>query len=156
MSLTSDKELFELFENEEIMPNIDKIIEASLKIKSYVVEEDEKEQGLRKILNFGHTLAHAIESQNNMENLFHGECVALGMLAMCSGKVKQRLLNVLNKLNLPTKVDLDKEKILEAMSHDKKLSGKDITVVFVEKVGKFEMKTMPFSELERQFTGVIF
>lgn len=156
MSLTSDKELFELFENEEIMPNIDKIIEASLKIKSHVVEEDEKEQGLRKILNFGHTLAHAIESQNNMENLFHGECVALGMLAMCSGEVKQRLLNVLNKLNLPTKVDLDKEKILEAMSHDKKLSGKDITVVFVEKVGKFEMKTMPFSELERQFTGVIF
>lgn len=156
MSLTSDKELFELFENEEIMPNIDKIIEASLKIKSYVVEDDEKEQGLRKILNFGHTLAHAIESQNNMENLYHGECVALGMLAMCSGEVKQRLLKVLNKLNLPTKVDLDREKILEAMSHDKKMSGNDITVVFVEEVGNFEMRMLPFSELEKQFTGVIF
>ena len=99
MSLTSDEKLFELFENEEIMPNIDKIIEGSLKIKRYVVQEDEKEGGLRKILNFGHTLAHAIESENEMQNLYHGECVALGMLPMCSEDVRERLVKVLEKLN---------------------------------------------------------
>lgn len=147
MSLTSDKELFELFETEEIMPNIDRIIEASLKIKRYVVEQDEKEGGLRKILNFGHTLAHAIESENGMQNLYHGECVALGMIPMCSELVRPRLIKVLEKLNLPTKVDYDTDIIIEAMRHDKKMSGDKITVVYVEEVGSFKMKEIPFLKL---------
>lgn len=154
MSLTSDANLFSLFEKEDIMENIDRIIEASLKIKRYVVESDEKESGLRKILNFGHTLAHAIESENEMQNLYHGECVALGMLPMCSDKVRERLVRVLKKLNLPTDIDYDADKIIEAMSHDKKMSGNEITVVYVPKVGEFEMKTMPFSELSKQFKEV--
>ncbi len=154
MSLTSDANLFSLFEKEDIMENIDRIIEASLKIKRYVVESDEKESGLRKILNFGHTLAHAIESENEMQNLYHGECVALGMLPMCSDKVRERLVGVLKKLNLPTDIDYDADKIIEAMSHDKKMSGNEITVVYVPKVGEFEMKTIPFSELSKQFKEV--
>ncbi len=152
MSLTSDSELFSLFENEDIKTNIDRIIEASLKIKRYVVEEDEKEAGLRKILNFGHTLGHAIEVQN--ENLYHGECVALGMLPMCNDKVRERLIKVLEKLNLPTKVDFDIEKIIEAMKHDKKMSGNNITVVYVEEVGSFKMRTVEFSILEKELKEV--
>lgn len=152
MSLTSDSELFSLFENEDIKTNIDRIIEASLKIKRYVVEEDEKEAGLRKILNFGHTLGHAIEVQN--ENLYHGECVALGMLPMCSDKVRERLIKVLEKLNLPTKVDFDIEKIIEAMKHDKKMSGNNITIVYVEEVGSFKMRTVEFSILEKELKEV--
>lgn len=152
MSLTSDSELFSLFENEDIKTNIDRIIEASLKIKRYVVEEDEKEAGLRKILNFGHTLGHAIEVQN--ENLYHGECVALGMLPMCNDKVRERLIKVLEKLNLPTKVDFDIEKIIEAMKHDKKMSGNNITVVYVEEVGSFKMRTFEFSILEKELKEV--
>ena len=154
MSLTSDKELFELFETQEIMPNIDKIIESSLKIKRYVVETDEKEGGLRKILNFGHTLAHAIESENEMQNLYHGECVALGMLPMCDDSVKERLIPVLQKLNLPTRVGYDTEKIIEAMRHDKKMSGDSITVIYVPQVGSFEMRERPFSKLAEGFKGV--
>ena len=150
MSLTSDKELFKIFENEEIMPNIDKIIEASLRIKSYVVEQDEKEGGLRKILNFGHTLAHAIESENEMQNLYHGECVALGMLPMCSDEVRQRLIPVLKKLNLPTEIQYDTDVIIEAMRHDKKMAGDEITVVYVPEIGKFEMRKMPFVVLAAQ------
>lgn len=151
MSLTSDSQLFSLFETEEIMPNIDRIIEASLKIKRYVVEQDEKEGGLRKILNFGHTLAHAIESENEMQNLYHGECVALGMLPMCSQAVRERLVPVLKKLNLPTEIDYDTDIIIEAMRHDKKMSGDEITVVFVPEVGSYEMRKMPFANLEAQF-----
>lgn len=147
MSLTCDKELFSLFENEDIMSNIDRIIEASLRIKKYVVEEDEKESGLRKILNFGHTLAHAIESENEMQNLYHGECVALGMIPMCDQSIRPRLINVLKKLNLPTKISFNKQTIIEAISHDKKMSGDDITVIFVEKIGEYKMKKMPLSEL---------
>lgn len=148
MSLTSDKQLFSLFETEDIMQNIDRIIEASLKIKRYVVEQDEKESGLRKILNFGHTLAHAIESENEMQNLYHGECVALGMIPMCAENVRERLIPVLKKLNLPTTVNYDTDKIIDAMRHDKKMSGDEITVVYVPKVGGFEMRTMPLSELK--------
>ncbi len=145
MAMTSDRELFSVFETQDIMPNIDKIIEASLRIKKYVVEEDEKESGLRKILNFGHTLAHAIESENEMQNLYHGECVALGMIPMCDESVRPRLISVLKKLNLPTEITFEKEKIIEAMSHDKKMSGNDITVIFVEKIGEYKMKKMPLA-----------
>ena len=72
LSVSSDSELFDLFEKEDIIPNIDLIIEKSLKIKRFVVEQDEKENGLRKILNFGHTLAHAIETEYSLQNYFHG------------------------------------------------------------------------------------
>ncbi len=147
MSLTSDEGLFTLFENGNIDENIDTIIEKALIIKRYVVETDEKETGLRKILNFGHTLAHAIESVNGMEELYHGECVALGMLPMCSENVRKRLMPVLKKLKLPTSFSADAETIIEAMSHDKKKSGDKITVVYVEEAGSFEMKDIAFDEL---------
>ena len=150
MSLTSDKELFLIFEEENIPENIDLIIERSLKIKRDVVEQDEKEGGLRKILNFGHTLAHAIESENGMENLYHGECVALGMIPMCSESVRERLIPVLKKLDLPTSTDFETEKIISAMRHDKKLMGDLITVIFVPEIGKFEMREMPFDDFAKE------
>ncbi len=146
MALTSDRELFEIFENGS--GNIDLIIEKSLKIKKAVVEADEKESGIRKILNFGHTLAHAIESQNNLKELYHGECVALGMLPMCSQAVRERLISVLEKLNLPTEFDYDFDTVLEAISHDKKAQGESITVITVPEIGSFQMKNIPLTEFE--------
>ncbi len=154
MALTSDGELFSIFENEDIEKNIDRIIEASIKIKRQVVESDEKEKGLRKILNFGHTLAHAIESVNEMQNLYHGECVALGMIPVCSEEVRKRLLPVLKKLNLPTRIDCDKQKITDAMRHDKKMSGSDITLTYVGEVGKYEMHTVPFDRFAEELKEV--
>ena len=90
MALTSDKELFNIFENKDIDENIDEIIIRSLNIKKSVVEQDEKESGLRKILNFGHTIGHGIESSEEMSELYHGECVALGT-ATPTGTGRQRL-----------------------------------------------------------------
>ena len=146
MSLTSDPELFEIFENGNAFKEIDTVIERSLKIKRSVVEQDEKEGGLRKILNFGHTLAHAIESQNGMQNLYHGECVALGMLPMCSVAVRKRLEPVLESLNLPVSTDIDAQAVIDAVRHDKKMSGDEITVIYVPETGSYEMKKMPFGE----------
>lgn len=154
MSLTSNKELFSMFEEDNIDENIDRIIEESLKIKRFVVQSDEKEQGLRKILNFGHTLAHAIESQNELADLYHGECVALGMIPMCSEKVRERLLNVLKKLNLPTSFDYDTDTIINAVKHDKKMSGNDITVVYVPEIGEFEMRKMAFEDYAKEIKEV--
>mgnify|MGYP004500481523 FL=1 len=155
MALTSDKELFELFEKVNAYDDIDEIIICSLKIKKAVVEADEKEGGLRKILNFGHTLAHAIESQNKMDNLYHGECVALGMLPMCSDEVRNRLIKVLKALNLPCEFNADKDVIFEAIKHDKKMSGDRLTIIYVPNVGEYIMKTINYEEIKKLLSGVI-
>lgn len=149
MAVTSDAELFELMENEDISENIDTIILRSLNIKKNVVEQDERENGLRKILNFGHTIGHGIESAGEMKDLYHGECVALGMLPMCSLSVRNRLAALLKKAGLPTEAVYDKEKVWTAMLHDKKFSGEKITVIKSEKIGSFIMDTISAAELEK-------
>ena len=149
MALTSDKKLFEIFEKEDINNEnvLDEIIKRSLFIKKYVVENDEHENSLRKILNFGHTLGHAIESINGMENLYHGECVALGMIPMCSQKIKPKLLKVFEKLDLPTAFDGDIKEVISVCKHDKKTNGDKITVVTVNEIGSFEMIDITFEEM---------
>ncbi len=144
MSMTSDAEFFEMLEGADV--DIDTIIYRSLLIKKQVVESDEKEAGLRKILNFGHTLAHAVESESRGA-LLHGECVAIGMLPMCSDEVKDRLLPILKRYDLPTSHAFAQAQLIDALKHDKKATGDKITVVFVEKVGSFEMKTIDFDTL---------
>lgn len=142
MALTSDKELFELFENQDIESHLDEIIIRSLNIKKSVVEQDEKETGLRKILNFGHTVGHGIESSEGMSELYHGECVALGMLPMCGDELRPRVVAVLQKCGLYRQLRYDWEKITEAAFHDKKADGDTVSVTTVKEVGSFEQKTM--------------
>lgn len=150
MALTHDEELFAMFESDDF--NIDTVIERSIKIKRSVVEADEKESGLRKVLNFGHTVGHAIES--NTPSLYHGECVALGMLPMCSNEVRERLIPVLKKLKLPVKIDCDTQKIIETMSHDKKMAGDMISVVRVETAGTFNITKIKFSDFADEIKAV--
>ena len=85
-----------------------------------------------------------------MQNLYHGECVALGMIPMCSAPVRERLIPVLKKLNLPTSTDFETDTLISAMRHDKKLMGDDITVIFVPEVGKYEMREMPFDTFAKE------
>nr|MBE6544731.1 3-dehydroquinate synthase [Oscillospiraceae bacterium] len=142
MSLTSDEELFSLFEKEEITENIlEKIVIGSVKIKRAVVEADEHEGGVRRILNFGHTLGHGIEAAEG-GNLYHGECVALGMMAVCSEEIKKRLIPVLQKAGLPTGYDGDINKALSFIEHDKKCDGSLISVIFVDRVGSYRIEKM--------------
>ena len=142
MSLTSDKELFDIFENKDISANIDEIIIRSLQIKKKVVEQDEKESGIRKILNFGHTIGHGIESSEGMSELYHGECVALGMIPMCIDEIRPRVIEVLKKFNLYRTLNYDWDKIANAAFHDKKADGDTVTVTFVNEIGSFQIKTM--------------
>lgn len=139
MSLTSDKELFELIENSDIEESIEEIITRSLMIKKAVVEADEHEGGLRKILNLGHTLGHGIEAQET-GGLYHGECVAIGMMAVCSDEVKERLVPVLEKAALPHSYGGDIEAALGYISHDKKCEGEKISVVFVDEIGSYRIE----------------
>ncbi len=148
MSLTSDAELFELIEKCDIKENIETIIERSLRIKKAVVEEDEKEQGLRKILNFGHTIGHGYESTSDGK-LYHGEAVALGMIPLVSEEVRKRLIPVLKKMNLPTQYEADREKVFEAVMHDKKASDGKVSLIKVEKIGSFVIEETDISDLKK-------
>ncbi len=145
MAATCDRDLFSLITNENIDENIDEIIYRSILVKKNIVEKDEKETGLRRVLNFGHTVGHAIESYNDLGALLHGECVALGMLFLCSDEVRDELIPVLENAGLPTKLDFDVSEVLSLISHDKKREGQKIHYVYVSKIGEFELKTAELS-----------
>ena len=149
MAATCDSQLFELIEKSESLDrDIDEIIVKSLKIKGDVVEKDPKEKGLRKVLNFGHTIGHAVESDESLGNLLHGECVAIGMIPMSSPSVAKRLAVVLEKYGLPTSTNKDADTLISYIARDKKAKGNSITVVFVNEIGSFEMKDIPISEMK--------
>ena len=155
VSLTSDKELFDIFENKDIESHIDEIIIRSLNVKKSVVEQDEKESGLRKILNFGHTVGHGIESSERLCELYHGECVALGMLPMCGDSIRPRVIEVLKKCDLYRTLKYDWDKITEAAFHDKKADGSKVTVTTVAEIGVFEMKQMECLEVIKSAKKVL-
>ena len=134
-ALIGDGSLFERFEAGT--ETLEDAIAASLAVKKAVVEADEREGGARKCLNFGHSIGHAIES---VTGLPHGECVALGMLPMCSEAVRARLIPVLERLGLPTSVKADPEAVFTALGHDKKIAAGRISAVYVESPGAYELR----------------
>ena len=157
MGATSAPDLFELFERNDVLSSpdlIDEIIIKAVSTKHDVVEIDEREGGLRKVLNFGHTLGHAIETSSGL-SLLHGECVALGIPPMCTNdELKQRLCRALENIGLPTNANYhikDKNAVIEALSHDKKgTSGGKISAVLLYDIGIFEfVKLSPEELIER-------
>ena len=155
MSLTSDRDLFALFENEDVGSHLDEIIVRSVQIKKRVVELDEREAGLRRILNFGHTLGHAIESEEALHGLYHGECVALGMLPMCEDGLRERVKQVLIKLELPTEYRFDTETALAALKHDKKSASQGIRVTVVDEPGVYRELTLTPEALSQRFKLIL-
>lgn len=149
MAATSDAALFETLEKVDLLPAegeplpraIDDIIARALAIKIAVVESDERERGVRRVLNFGHTLGHAIESLKGGE-YYHGECVALGMIPMCAPEVRDRLIPLLAKCGLPTSLcdTPERERLLCAISHDKKAQGGEICTVTVPRLGEYQLQ----------------
>ena len=140
MGITSDRTLVELIkDSNDLFFDIEEIIIKALNVKKHVVEEDPHEKHLRKILNFGHTIGHAIESSGKFNSLLHGECVALGMLYFSSDEVKVELINVLKKYNLPTSYGFDKNVGYKYITLDKKAVGEYINIIKCEKIGTFEI-----------------
>ena len=141
MGATSDKTLFDLFYEGDWREQIDLIIEKALLVKKAVVEQDEKESHLRKILNFGHTIGHGFESAAEGRYL-HGECVALGMLYMSSEEVQDKLSEIYEKLGfeLPEFYTFNLEEVKEAITHDKKASNSNCSVVFVSEIGNGDIE----------------
>lgn len=170
MAVTSDAALFSIFEQQSVLPLrecdaeeptvadiadeqtmdvLETVIARALAVKRDVVEQDEREAGLRRVLNFGHTLGHAVETCAGLSALYHGECVAIGMLPMCDGTVRARVRAVLQRLGLPTEMPsaLEPLALKEAMTHDKKATGATIRVVLSEEIGSFSFADMSTEQL---------
>lgn len=145
MAATLDPELFAVFEQEDPISHLDEIIRRSVACKARIVCADERESGLRRVLNFGHTIGHAIESSH--QPLLHGECVALGMLPMCTEDVRDRMLPIYAKLSLPTTCELKPNEIAEYLIHDKKRVGSELLAIEAPEIGRYNVRPMTIEEL---------
>lgn len=126
-----------------------KIISVSATIKAKIVEEDEKEEkGLRTILNFGHTFAHALESSLKYRKISHGEAVALGMsyaaalsflLKKCDKKTFKEVLGIIRLFLLPTRIKFNPLTLYKSLSYDKKFISGKIRMVLLKKIGQVEV-----------------
>ncbi|MBN2813166.1 MAG: 3-dehydroquinate synthase [Bacteroidales bacterium] len=134
---------------------LENIIYKAVQIKASVVEQDEKEKGERKKLNFGHTFAHAIEHSTGM---LHGEAVSIGMAMAADLSVKlnllakneyDRLIRLLKSLNLPVTCKTDYRELLDAMKKDKKREGDNLHMVFLNSIGDALIRKTSFVELEK-------
>ena len=152
-----DRELFERIERQGIAgnPHLEEIIAAAVALKARVVEEDEKEKGLRRVLNFGHTLGHGIET---VTGLFHGECVAMGMLPMCSDEaLRARIKAVLKKEGLPVMLSKevpDPERVIASAMHDKKAEAGSIVTVRLDDIGSFRFEAASQEQLMEDYLEV--
>ncbi|MFI5128701.1 MAG: 3-dehydroquinate synthase [Chitinophagales bacterium] len=122
-------------------------------IKTKVVQQDEFEKGDRRLLNFGHTLGHALENQYE---LMHGQAVAIGMTYasvisenILGFKEAGRVTRLLLQYDLPTFVEFEKAKVFAVMKMDKKREKKEMNYILLEKIGKGIVKSIPVSQLEK-------
>lgn len=150
IAATHSRELFGKLENADAgnIASMENLLMEAVDLKRQVVMRDEKETGERKSLNFGHTIGHAIESSLEFGELYHGECVGIGMIPMCAPDAAERIRSLLKKFSLPAKSPVSAEKILQAVRHDKKISGDEITAVYVPDIGTYEFRQLPLRRLD--------
>ena len=142
-ALIHDEKLLEYFEWDDPMQNIEQILIHSLMMKKEVVEQDERETGLRKILNFGHTIGHGIESYYHLDQVYHGEAVALGMLPMIDDPaVIERLHPIYQRLHLKETIEYDKDQVYQYITKDKKASGDHVTIVRIKGIAQPYLETV--------------
>ncbi|MBR0111964.1 MAG: 3-dehydroquinate synthase [Bacteroidales bacterium] len=142
MAATCDAALFAKIEAAARLDDVlDEVIAGAVRIKADVVSQDPTERGLRRVLNFGHTVGHAVEAAAGGA-LYHGECVGIGMLPMAGAEARPRIRALLERYSLPVAADFGPDELMQYMIHDKKAGDGGITVVFVDRIGSFEFRTL--------------
>ncbi len=155
-----DSRLFDLIAShklENVSEIIDDIVYSSVSIKRDVVENDEFDTGERMILNFGHTLGHAVESYYNYETYTHGSAVAMGMCMItereCSPEILEKLKNCITAYKLPVKCDAPVHELLKLCSNDKKRESGNINYIVCREIGKAEIRRVTVDEFNRLMEG---
>lgn len=154
--IIGEKVLFDIFVEhtfDQIMESeklLHEIVLRSVRFKANIVEQDEREGSLRKLLNLGHTFAHSVEKCTT--KYIHGEAVAIGIaiiarLSNTDIHTYTQIITALEKLSLPTSVDIEFERLLEVAKSDKKRSGDSIELIIIEKIGQCKIQKMAIDEL---------
>lgn len=150
-----DAEFFDFLKNNDIKENIEYVITRCVELKRDIVNQDEKDTGIRAILNFGHTIGHAIEINSSFE-ISHGSAVAIGMviaskgafaLGYCDCDLTETIKEVLIKNNLPVGCEYSAESLYDVACSDKKRTGGTLTLIIPEKMGKCIGKKIPIEDV---------
>lgn len=157
-----DRSLFEflqrLADDRELLAHMDEIIETCCAIKAQIVEKDEFDTGERMLLNFGHTLGHAVEKVFHYKTYSHGEGVGIGMVLLTRQAEKLGLTEtgtagqiaaLLRQYGLPADVEINRQDWLDTIMLDKKKRGSRLTFVLVKRIGEGFLQTVPFADVPR-------
>ena len=137
------------------------LIEKNVEIKTSVVVNDEFEKGERKLLNFGHTVGHAIE---NLHGIPHGHAVSIGMIAACNLSVQlnnfhaddaAKIVRLLAKYHLPVDVETDHEKVFEILKMDKKRKGDGVQFILLKNIGNAVIQFISLTDLQKHFKEIV-
>jgi 3-dehydroquinate synthase len=148
-AIIADQDMFRMLQSSKLIaaPALQQLIKRNIQIKSRIVAKDERDQmGQRAVLNFGHTVGHAIERAGNYREFLHGEAVSLGIIAACAISAKRAglpahqrtaIVDVLERFGLPTHLPrkFPRKKILDAVSFDKKIESGKIRFVVTPRIG---------------------
>ena len=140
----------------ELLHDIGSVVASCCAIKARIVEQDEFDTGLRMLLNFGHTLGHAIEQHFGYSHFTHGEGVAIGMyqltrrteaMGLTAPGTAERIKNVLLQYGLPLTAGVDKSLLLDAMARDKKKNGSSITLIVLKNIGEGTLRKLEWQQV---------
>lgn len=150
MGLILDEELYRLFLQPNFEENLEDIIFYSLMAKKRVVEADPQEQGIRKILNFGHTIGHAVESYY-LGDILHGEAVAIGMTFAIDNKtIYAEVKEIFQKMQIRTEVEDEVKKgFLKYIKNDKKRNNEGIDFIVLYDINQVEIVNFSFEEIKK-------
>lgn len=155
--MIADPALFEAFRAGVHRRDMDEIIARCVEIKAELVQQDERDQGARQLLNFGHTVGHAIERCSGY-TIPHGHGVAIGMAVMCRAayltglshhNCTPALLEALDACHLPSSCPYTAQQLAQAALQDKKRRGNQITLIIPEEIGQCRRETVPVDQLEK-------
>jgi 3-dehydroquinate synthase len=148
-AIIADQKMFRLLQSRKAgaAPALQRLIKRNIQIKSRIVAKDERDRtGQRALLNFGHTVGHAIERAGNYRKFLHGEAVSLGIVAACTVSMKKAglppdqrgaIVDLLRRFNLPTELprSFPRKRILDAVKFDKKFEGGKVRFVVTPRIG---------------------
>lgn len=153
--MLGDAEFFRYLSAHPVREEPETMIERCVRMKRDIVQQDEYDTGLRRLLNLGHSFGHAVESSSGYR-LLHGEAVAIGMAAitraavrkgMCEPSVLEDLFALLTRYGLPSACDYDAATLAAAMRNDKKAKGSTMHLVVPEAIGRCRVMAVPVEEL---------
>lgn len=161
-AILGDAELFDILEKSsfgELLANnelLEDVITRCVRVKASVVAEDEREGGRRRILNLGHTIAHAIEKSSNKMN--HGEAVAVGLYHITRSALAQKIISegeakkifaLIEKYGFDTELPVERRQLLEAIKGDKKRKGDSLHLILPTAIGEVENRVVSYTDLEQ-------